>query len=1019
MTTLIPNNYIFNRLTLYNFKMHKSTALNLSEVPIIVISGANGSGKTQILEALILVIGHTPSRVSLSNFKDLVGSFDDYCKINLSLFNPILSDQRVISGSDPTLYDKRVTSDSDPILHDQRVISSNDPDINNFVNNDYFSIEINIDKKGGVKRRIISEDGKQKDITKRQIQTLMKKLGIFEDTMLNFTEEGYLGSFADGSPHKKLDSLLVATGLKEVFSTYLNSKKRVEEKEREHSPLAMQLEKEEQNLQKLKENYERLQKKKELIERFDVVDRELAYFSAYTSKVEFEKVSQDLIDKKKDLETIKENEETTQNSFNVLQAEMKSLDTEARDCRLEIQSMTDKKNRLEGQREEKQRYSEEIRSTIEITEDKKSSFTKLKASDTLTQKMQLQEQLDEVKKQQILSNEKSEQIVSELKQKGEEEKLIKERINERAHLYGEFSDYERRLIKDSISFKEKMQLSKYKDEIIGPLYEVISVTRKYKQFTNVIKSALGRYLFSFVATSQEAYQGAKSNYDELFPVFKPTFTVGRILEKEDGSKHEYIAKQKLEDKPDGILDFVINLIDAPLQVKVYLDRFVRIILASPDMTPNTITDYAKKYRTNILTTDGKSYYLSQEAFTRPPIAYNVNLGVEASKYQSMERIRDQLNKLHKEMEELSLQASQYTKEKTDLEFQRMNLEKQLQPWNLGTDEAEGEFLRLEKTKSELEDQLYKTKISIDNLDSNIEVLEIQIRDMENVFLEQQQNVLEKRKELNQLVTDLQNLATKREKTLKHIEVLAFEYEELKVQSIHLAGLAQEKGAPPEQIRKNNDEIFSEYNQLKGQLDLLEVTTEISPETLESQIALVEKVSKEVEESEVHLNNLKKDLDKRIKEWEGGLFDIVNHLNKMMNLLLGEIFIEISIRIENYNDERNSGLVIEAETKGDKRQYRQLSGGEKTLLAQSLILSLHMINHSPIHAIDEFTQKLDKKNRAIAFSMALTTYRLAKENRMIIPQFILITPMLDDVELSKEFSHKILIESKILGPEAFA
>jgi len=72
----------------------------------------------------------------------------------------------------------------------------------------------------------------------------------------------------------------------------------------------------------------------------------------------------------------------------------------------------------------------------------------------------------------------------------------------------------------------------------------------------------------------------------------------------------------------------------------------------------------------------------------------------------------------------------------------------------------------------------------------------------------------------------------------------------------------------------------------------------------------------------------------------------------------------------------------------------------------------MINQSPIHAIDEFTQKLDKRNKALAFSMALATYNLAKENRIITPQFVLITPMLDDVELSEEFTHKVLIESKV-------
>jgi chromosome segregation ATPase len=165
-----------------------------------------------------------------------------------------------------------------------------------------------------------------------------------------------------------------------------------------------------------------------------------------------------------------------------------------------------------------------------------------------------------------------------------------------------------------------------------------------------------------------------------------------------------------------------------------------------------------------------------------------------------------------------------------------------------------------------------------------------------------------------------------------------------------------------------------------------------------------------------LKNLKNDLERRIDEWEGGLYNIVTHLNRMLNLLLRDTFDTISVKITNYNEERNASLIIEAVTKGDKRSYRQLSGGEKTLIAQAIILALHMINHSPIHAIDEFTQKLDKKNRALAFSMALATYNLAKENRTITPQFILITPMLDDVDLSKEFSHKVLIESKVTKTE---
>jgi len=61
----IHENFVFSSLSLYNFKMHRNTQLNLSEVPITIISGANGSGKTQLLEALILAMKREKSAFKL------------------------------------------------------------------------------------------------------------------------------------------------------------------------------------------------------------------------------------------------------------------------------------------------------------------------------------------------------------------------------------------------------------------------------------------------------------------------------------------------------------------------------------------------------------------------------------------------------------------------------------------------------------------------------------------------------------------------------------------------------------------------------------------------------------------------------------------------------------------------------------------------------------------------------------------------------------------------------------------
>ncbi|MHA1352648.1 MAG: hypothetical protein ACTSPP_07670, partial [Candidatus Heimdallarchaeaceae archaeon] len=180
------NKYVFNKLVIKNFKMHKYTELDLMEKPLIVISGA---------------IGHTPTRVALGKKEELIGSFGESAVIQLFISNPLLGERRPFQSSDP--------------------------DIEPFVNNrDSFIVELEIKKNQSV-RKIKALDGSARIVTKRQIQALMKQIGIFEDTMLNFTEEGYLNAFAEGSPHKKLETLLVATGLNEIYQSYFESKKKL------------------------------------------------------------------------------------------------------------------------------------------------------------------------------------------------------------------------------------------------------------------------------------------------------------------------------------------------------------------------------------------------------------------------------------------------------------------------------------------------------------------------------------------------------------------------------------------------------------------------------------------------------------------------------------------------------------------------------------------------------------------------------------------------------------------------
>jgi chromosome segregation protein len=981
----IHENFVFSSLSLYNFKMHRNTQLNLSEVPITIISGANGSGKTQLLEALILAIGHTPNRVSLSTFKELIGPFDNYCNIKLFLNNPRMSEQRVIHSSDP--------------------------DIASIVNSDSFYSELEIKHDGKIKRYIGTGNKKRKEITRTQIKRTMKNIGIFEDTMLNFTEEGYLGTFADGSPHKKLDNLLLATGMKEIFTSYIDSRKRVEDKEREFSPLALQLEKEQNKLDKLKENYERLLKKKELIQRFDEVEKELYWFNAIESQKNLEEAKKELEKKEKELEEIKKTESETKKEVQTIKEILDKENEKIFDSKTKIREMSDNLNRFKGQKDEKNKQIQEISSNLLTLENKIREYKSINSSKGFEKKIALQDQINSIKKEQKNIEKRMNEISKEMEYLSKEEDSIKERINERSQLYGELTDYERILIKDVIVFKEKISKSKYKEEIVGPIFEVINILPEHHDYEKAIKTVIGKHLYSFIATSQKAYEDAKRIYDELFVLYKPNFIVGRVI-FEKGSKSKYLTSYEFEDKPEGLIDHIVNLIEGPDAAKIYLRKFIRIMLAKPSLSAGLLTDYAKKLKSNILTSDGKSFFLSQEAFTRPPRIHNVMLGVELSKYQSIERIREQLNQLYSRVEDLNIQRGECIRTVSDFDRERRDLEEKLKPWEMNKDEIEREFLRFEDTRSDLEEQQKYELSNLERLNEKIDNLSRELISSEKEFEKIQENQNEKREKYDNLLQSLQEIQTKRVKNKHHINLLSLDIDELEGRYKELIEIAKEKGSKSETIRENKEEILVEYNKIKGQLEFLEITPELNQETISEQSKKVELLNEEVRENENHLKNLKDDLEKRILEWEGGLNNIVNHLNRMLNLLLKDTFQNISVKITNYNDERSAGLIIEAETKGDNRIYRQLSGGEKTLIAQAIILALHMINQSPIHAIDEFTQKLDKKNRALAFSMALATYNLAKENRTITPQFVLITPMLDDVELSDEFTHKVLIESKV-------
>ena len=69
------SDYLFLRkISIKNFMLHSDTEL-LIKKPILIISGANGSGKTQILEALMILLGEKSPR-SRKGLKSIINDKD-------------------------------------------------------------------------------------------------------------------------------------------------------------------------------------------------------------------------------------------------------------------------------------------------------------------------------------------------------------------------------------------------------------------------------------------------------------------------------------------------------------------------------------------------------------------------------------------------------------------------------------------------------------------------------------------------------------------------------------------------------------------------------------------------------------------------------------------------------------------------------------------------------------------------------------------------------------------------------
>ncbi len=229
--------YLLQSLELDNFMLHRQTRLGLGERPAILITGANGSGKTQILDALILSMGHHPKRIKKGNLSMIIGPYGDKTSIRLTLRNPRWGNGRALRVEDEAL--------------------------NKMLDADELTIETRVTPASGVSYKLHS--GKRtRTIRQKEIRQIFDMVGVKGDNKLAFTEEGTVNLFADHSGRNKFELILDTTGLLQYRQHLLECLGTINRAVEEIDPLRKKLHLERDYLATLERNLELIRHRQQL-----------------------------------------------------------------------------------------------------------------------------------------------------------------------------------------------------------------------------------------------------------------------------------------------------------------------------------------------------------------------------------------------------------------------------------------------------------------------------------------------------------------------------------------------------------------------------------------------------------------------------------------------------------------------------------------------------------------------------------------------------------------------------------
>ena len=886
--------------------IHQDTNLPLSERPIILITGANGSGKTQILDALLLCLGHHPNRLKKGKISDIIGSFDQESYIELTLQNPLRNGQRSIPVPDKVVLE--------------------------WIDTDLFKIIVTLQQDNGI-NYALEANNINHNITRKQVRLIFESLNIRADNKLAFTEEGTVNIFADHSAKNKLDLLLDTTGLTAYRENLINAIEAIKKAGENVHPLKRKYLVELEYLNSMEKTRKLLKQKADLINRI----QELKCEESWSHVQMTEKALQDIVGK------IQKKEQERQLYTDELEEEDKNyiaIENELQIKETEKAEIVEQKEKQEKQAQLLEGKNESISQQLQKNQQKLQELERKR--DSILAKKHTPEEIEAIqKKLKNLQNEK--QKIENIS------KIVGDLFFQEQYLY------DRNTLKESLHFLSLLQENNI--SFIGPLFWEIAQCNwenKEEWFT-----LLFPYTFSFLFSNKQDYLKASTIFKETYQENNPNFFIILLESSLEKNKSEYLK-----------------------------DFFSTLLQKKAQQTEPNYKNFPKK-TTQIYY--NQFLYAPWPALGKISISPLLNscskLSIEELQeaFHSVEKITSLRNEEEQLLEKLKVDQENITaiiERITELKQDIDNTIAEIEENKNQIDILDQNLAEIYEKYDSIEKYLISDKKELDNINKKIFHLEKQIENIDKVITILQNNKQEQENDKSLLIQEAEKL-----------------------------------GERPEKVRPIM-QITAEKSQLQGQLDTVQVAF-LSEEDYNNQKRKVDQLQKEISGTEAHLSNLKTDLETRFHQWHNEVANKIHGISSTMNQLLATVAQGVKLQVDDLQQPETAGLnILVRRYNSDWHELSYLSGGEKVLTVEALILSLHLQTDSPLHAIDECTQRLDLQFKIQAFHMvrhALLT--LASQAKGIFsPQFILLAPDTIGVEFTPEmeqdFQRIVLAPAKL-------